>query len=101
MATNPAKLAYWRDHLIACQQSGLTRAEYCTRQGLARSTFGLWQRRCQQADAEHSGFVPVTVSTAAPVSTIEIDLTNGRSVRLSGAVDVAWLAGLLSALERA
>jgi len=43
MATNAKKLTYWQQHFKRCQASGLTRRAYCTREGLALSTFDRWR----------------------------------------------------------
>ena len=43
MAPNAKKLTYWQQHFKRCKASGLTRHAYCTREGLALSTFDRWR----------------------------------------------------------
>ena len=103
-----AEIANWR-------KSGLNSAEYAEQHGLNRSTLLGWSFKVGSADVGRATpresnapvhFLPVHVreqqaakETATAASRIEIVLANGRTVRITGAVDGGELAGVLAAAE--
>jgi len=74
--------AEWRTILRQFDESGLTRAEFCRRQGLDLTTFQRWRRRLENAQ---ESFVEVAAS-AEPVApwAMEIELASGAILRLRG-----------------
>jgi len=77
---DPGKRRFWGAQLTAWQQSGLTQAEFCRRQGLDRRRFHCWkdllerERSAEPAPAAAPvlppvRFVPVTVGLPTPMST--------------------------------
>jgi hypothetical protein len=86
--------ALWRDRIRRQQASGLTIAQFCDQERLARSKFHAWKRRFRLMDPPvqcptlptPSAFLPVTVrllerSADEPLP-IEADLPNGIRLRI-------------------
>lgn len=84
----------WRDRVRRQETSGLTVAQFCTQEGVARSKFHAWKRRFQLMESTAlcpalpapSPFLPVTVrllerSSDEPLP-IEADLPNGIRLRI-------------------
>jgi len=91
---NPKLPALWRDRLRRQEASGLTIAQFCAQEGVARSKFHAWKRRFRlmqspdQCPARPAppAFLPVTVrlleqATDQPLP-IELDLPNGIRLRI-------------------
>jgi hypothetical protein len=89
--------ALWRDRIRRQQASGLTIAQFCAQEGVARSKFHAWKRRFRLLNppdrcptlATPSPFLPVTVrlleraaDPGAPGLPIEADLPNGIRLRI-------------------
>ena len=84
--------------------SGQSVRAWCQRQGLKESAFHWWRRELARRDAAKPSpsFVPVQVTEDGPAhgaSQIEIVLTDGRCVRVTGSRDRQLLAGVLDVLE--
>jgi hypothetical protein len=80
------------------ERSGLTRRDYCERQGIAITTLDYHQRRRRMKRAA-TNLVPVTV-TAAPVRDVQdrgfaLVLNNGRRIESSWSFDEEELARLI------
>jgi hypothetical protein len=101
-----AKERWWRDTLKRHVTSGLSVRAFCRREKLTESAFYAWRRIVAERDAEAqparqaSAFVPLTVieQTGCEVS-IEIELADGRLLRLPSSIAPARLAELVQALE--
>ncbi len=91
---NPKLHALWRDRICRQEGSGLTIAQFCTQEGVARSKFHAWKRRFRLADAASqsptlpapSTFLPVTVRVlprgVEQSLPIEAELPNGVQLRI-------------------
>ena len=91
---DPKLHAIWRERVRLQESSGLTIAQFCAREGIARSKFHAWKRRFGLMEAPARGptspapsaFLPVTVRLLepAPVGSppIEADLPNGIRLRI-------------------
>jgi hypothetical protein len=91
---DPKLHATWRDRIRRQQASGLTIAQFCAQEGIARSKFHAWKRRLQlmgspdqrPALPASSAFLPVTVRllerAAEQPLPIEADLPNGIRLRI-------------------
>ena len=94
---DPKLHALWRDRVCRQQASGLTIAQFCAQESVARSKFHSWKRRFQLMDSPAQcpalpaprTFLPVAVRrderTADPVAPglpIEADLPNGIRLRI-------------------
>lgn len=99
---------YWQERLANRKASGLGVDEFCTDEGISRSTFYRWIRRLKEgipdavkeeqaltlADIAEPKFLPVSV-TASPV---EIELPNGGVVRLPVGVGQAVIVDVIQAV---
>jgi hypothetical protein len=94
---DPKVNALWRDRIRRQQASGLTIAQFCAQEGVARSKFHAWKRRFRlmappdqcPALPTPSAFFPVTVrlidraaDPGAPGLPIEAELPNGIRLRI-------------------
>jgi len=118
MAKNRArdltKEAAWRGRLARHAESGQTVRAWCRRHHVTEAAFHWWRRELARRDAEQlpsarrdaeaqsSSFVPVHV-TDDPARDgdpqIVIELTDGRRVRVAGAVNRQMLTEVLDILE--
>jgi len=109
------KEAAWRRRLDRQANSGQSVRAWCHQHGLKESAFYWWRGELVRRDAERkpsvrrdaakhaSSFVSVHVAEDGPAdrdSQIEIVLTDGRCVRVTGSLDRQLLAGVLDVLER-
>ncbi len=95
--------AQWRDLIEQCASSGLTQEVFCKERGVSVCTFRDWKHRLFPGRRSKRGqckaaFVPVDVTGVS--AQIEIVLTNGRVLRVSGGVDSEAVSRLATALER-
>ncbi len=91
---NPRLHALWRDRIRRQEASGLTIAQFCAQEFVARSKFHAWKRRFRlMASADQcptlptpSAFLPVTVRVLEHPSgdspPVEADLPNGIRLRI-------------------
>jgi hypothetical protein len=94
---DPKLHSLWRDRVRRQEASGLTIAQFCARQRIARSKFHSWKRRFRHMDSSDRclalpappAFLPVTVSLDERTSNlgasglpIEADLPNGIRLRI-------------------
>ncbi len=94
----------WRRWIEAWRTSGLSVRAFCARHGLSPQSFYAWRRELQRRDAKPPAFVPVRVvgaGTPAAVSSIEVVLQGGRTVRVASGFDAATLQQVVAALEEA
>lgn len=107
---------HWRRVLARQEQSGLTRAAFCRRDGIQEGALSWWARelskrskpRCpvrkapQPKHTQRSAFVPVRVIQAVPrngTSAVEVVTRSGHIVRLHPDFDPGTLRKVLAALE--
>ena len=91
---DPKLHALWRDRVRRQEASGLTIAQFCAREGVARSKFHAWKRRFRLMQSPDQGpalpapspFLPVTVRfverAADEPLPIEAELPNGVRLRI-------------------
>ncbi len=124
-ARDLGKEAAWRRRLARHTDSGQTVRAWCRRHGLKEAAFHWWRRELSRRDAEQpfsarhgakqpssarrnaeaqaTSFVPVHLIDEPARSgdgQIEIELSDGRRVRVMGTVDREMLAQVLDVLER-
>ena len=100
------KEAFWRRTLDQHRDSGLSVRAWCRKQGLKEAAFYWWRRQLARRKAGNgeSVFVPVQVSEDGPRDAdpqIEIVLTDGRCVRVTGSVNRQMLTDVLEVLASA
>ena len=105
----------WAAEIAGWRKSGLDSAEYAQQRGLNRSTLLGWSFKVgamegkpgtRRESSRPTHFLPVRVraqdaakAAASDAGRIEIVLTNGRLVRVAGAVDPGELARVLAAAD--
>ena len=89
----------WQQHILDQQRSGLNIAAYCRLHKLASSSFFVWRRKLQPADAPIAAqrFVPVTHPAASPIA--EVGLPNGIVVKLPIDADPAQITRFITAVS--
>jgi transposase len=104
---DPALHEQWRQRFARFDSSGLTVAAFCAQEGVAVHVFYSWKRRLngpatQRPSVEQLGtassaapFVPVRLRAAAPV---ELQLSNGATLRLTPGCDLDFVRSLVTAL---
>jgi hypothetical protein len=102
----PNKQAKWRSLVSEQEESGQSIAAFCRAGKLHESLFYYWKKRLQQAATPP--FVEVQVakpelrpSRSALGSTIEVRLSNGRSLLVAPSFDAGHLRALLAVVESA
>jgi len=113
-ARDLAKEAAWRRRLDRHADSGQSVRAWCRRHGVKETAFHWWRRELARRDAERPpsvrrdaeargpSFVPVHVTDDPAGDTdsqIEIVLTDGRRVRVTGTVNSEMLTQVLDVLE--
>lgn len=91
---------YWRRHLEAWRQSGLTQVAYCARHGLSIKSFHRWRRKEKEAawtDELPLTLVPASLGTSATVGVVRLHSPGGWRIELP-ASGTPWLADLLRQL---
>jgi hypothetical protein len=77
-------------------KSGMTRREYCARQGVAMTTLDYWRRAGRR---EKPKLVKVDVEPAQPVVGFALVLANGRRIESSWSFRAAELEKLIRVAE--
>ena len=114
-ARDLAKEAAWRRRLARHAESGQSIRGWCRRHRVKEAAFHWWRRELSRRDAEQPpsvrpdaeaqacSFVPVHVTDDSARNDdphIEIVLTDGRRVRVTGTVNREMLTEVLDVLER-
>jgi hypothetical protein len=89
------------------EASGLSRVEFCRKQGLSLATLARYRKRqAQGGPASGNGWVAVEMSGNCPTresgasSGLEVTLPGGRRIEVGCGFDARTLAQLLGVLER-
>lgn len=90
---NQSKAEAMRSHIEACAKSGLSVSDYCTQNGLVKSSYYYWYKRLTMENTP-SGFIPISVNSKAAGS-VEIIYPNAVQLSYSGNLDVALLKALV------
>jgi transposase len=104
------RAAEWAKRVDRWQHSGLSAAEFGVREGIAGEQLSWWRWHLGRKAAAKGGpaparmrFVPARiVERAAPARSdgrVEVVLTNGRVVRIVGAVDAKLLTEMIQVIE--
>jgi hypothetical protein len=98
------KPAFWKAHVKALQTSGLSRAEYCRRNGLSYDAMTYWHSKTVTAKAAASNsIVPVlTIQPRKSLSSshIIIRFREDFTIEIDSEFDEAVLKRVIRALER-
>lgn len=94
---DPAKERYWRQKLQAWQESGLSMAQFCKRQGLNAHTFSSWKYIIRERDQEGPGTAPELNGQMAAFARIELD--EPELAELNSPPDQGWASGSVVTAE--
>jgi len=110
-ARDLAKEAAWRKRLARHGKSGQSVRGWCRRHGVKETAFHWWRRELARRDAEQPSsvrrekraqgpsFMPVHLADEPGDGQIEIELTGGRRIRVTGTVNREMLTQVLNVLE--
>jgi hypothetical protein len=102
----------WRRHVEAWRACGTSQAAYCRQQKLTQAQFSWWKyelarrtkqsvtERGPQGGTERPPFVPLALIKEGTASTVELELRDGRRLRIGSGVAIRWVVELAAALER-
>jgi Transposase. len=102
----PGKQVNWQSLVSEQQTSGQSVAAFCRTREVSEGLFYYWRKRLREAAAAE--FVEVHVAKAQPrpqpsraglASTIEVRLSNGRSLIVPPEFDASHLRALLAVVE--
>jgi len=102
----PTKQVKWRSLVSEREESGQSGAAFCRARGLPESLFYYWKKRLREVATPR--FVEVQVvhpqlsptgSGSAAGATIEVRLSNGRSLIVAPEFDTSHLRALLAVVE--
>ena len=94
------RLAEWSKRVEACRNSGQTVTQWCRENGVAISTYFLWQRRVFQAVSERAEecFVEVPVYSTAPTVGNTAAVIHAGELKCTGA-DAQMIQAILQTLQ--
>jgi hypothetical protein len=93
MKSNPESASYWRQHIDALKDSGLTRKAYCEKNQIKISTLDYWRKKLSASNiqgnrAKEAGWIPLQLGE---------DETSGIDLRI-GQITVSVKPGFDSSL---
>ena len=102
-ANHNQRLAEWSKRVEACQSSGQTVTQWCRENGVAISTYFLWQRRVFQAVTERAEvcFAEVPVYSTAPTvgSTAAVIHAGEIKIELCTGADAETIRAIIQAIQ--
>ena len=97
------RLAKWSKRVDACRNSGQTVSEWCSENGIAVSTYYVWQRKVFEAVTAKAEVcfaeVPVYSSAAAMSSTAAVLRAGDLTIELCNGADAATIRAIIQAIE--
>jgi hypothetical protein len=100
-ANHVSKAQFWEKHIRAWRSSGLSQAEYCRSNGLAKSQFWYWRKRFNRHEAQDITFVPVSIPTSRPSrrsGAIRVITPNGYRIELENDFNPDGMRQLIDAI---
>ena len=74
------KIDYWKQQVVAWEQSGKTQKEFCRQQEISVPAFGYWKRKLRPQQSEAVEFYPLTIPvTKTPPASSGISLVTNDS----------------------
>jgi hypothetical protein len=95
-----SKSAFWRQHLVAWSDSGLSQAAYCRQHDVSLPCFGYWRGKLGAVPSPSAkALLPIVVSqVSTPMDRMAVELANGLRVHLSVGSDAAQWVPMIRAL---
>lgn len=102
--TKQSRYAYWKLHNESWLSSGLTQADYCTREGIKLAAFSQWRGRLKQAnDNQDMRFIkldkPQVNHSELKAPAVQFMLPNGIRVGLSCSANKEVLQHILTFIK--
>jgi len=95
---------FWSDLIGRQQRSGQSIREFCDAEGVSQPSFFSWRKRLRAQNGQpQSRFLPVQIEMPRSLTSggrIEIQLTDGITVRVEPGFDAQALRDVLAVLER-
>ena len=102
-ANHNQRLAEMSKRVEACRNSGQTVSQWCRENGVAISTYFLWQRRVFQAVSEKAEVcfaeVPVYSTVPAEGSTVAVIHAGELKIELCSGADTATIQAIIQAIQ--
>ena len=101
LSTREGRWAYWKSHVEQWKRSGLSKQAYCREHGLKAASLYRWCTRLRDREKAKPSFIPVRLpSIAANGYALELELVDGRMLRIGADADPVWVSQLVRELER-
>lgn len=109
--TSSSNQKFWRAHVVACQKSGLSRAEYCRQHNISHHQLRYWHKKQEQPGQTSPvqpgiTFAPIALTRTVKntchvgwVSTLRVEVGNRFKVEVADEFSPVILARLISVLE--
>ena len=102
-ANHNQRLAEWSKRVEACRKSGQTVSQWCRENGVAVSTYFLWQRKVFQAVSEKAEVcfaeVPVYSAESVASSTAVVIHAGKLEIELYSGADAATIRAIIQAIQ--
>ena len=98
------KRSYWKQHIDAWQETGLTQVEYCRQHNLKHHQLVYWKKRFLKTEADVS-FVPIKledlldIPTSSDNASLSLVVNNHFKIEIRPGFDVQLLRQLIFALR--
>src|SRR5579864_1851455 len=90
----------WQARITEQQHSGLSVERFCREQGLSEPSFYAWRKRLRQSETVRFALVEPGAAPSSCQPALELLLSGGDRLRISGPVDAAVLRTVLEVLRR-
>jgi hypothetical protein len=78
---NESRYFFWKKHLSAWKQSGISKKKYCLQNNLALSTFGYWIQKIRMLESDNDNLVEIKIKDSIP-SDKPLELIVGERVKI-------------------
>jgi hypothetical protein len=96
---------FWQMAIEACEESGLSAAAFCRKEGLSKTAYYYWRRKLVGGVSKSRRKTPPDFLELVMPSThtlgIELVLSSGNTLRINPGADNKMLSQVLSALRQA
>jgi hypothetical protein len=90
------KAQFWKNHIKACKDSGLSQTEYCHQNNLKPHRFWYWRKRFKKIAKKEVRFVPLNIPmTDSTQSKTSIITPNGYRIELAAGFDPVAVGQLI------
>ena len=97
------RLSEWGKRVEACRKSGQTVSQWCKENGVAVSTYYVWQRKVFQTVSEKAEVcfaeVPVYTAVSAASSTAAVIHAGKLEIELCSGADAATIRAIIQAIQ--